>query len=47
MTEVVWYALDIAQPGDVVILSPAAASFDQYANYTARGEAFVEAVAEL
>ena len=47
MTEVVQYALDIAQPGDVVILSPAAASFDQYANYTARGEAFVEAVAEL
>ena len=47
MTEVVQCALDIAQPGDVVILSPAAASFDQYANYTARGEAFVEAVAGI
>lgn len=29
-----------AKPGDVVLLSPATASFDQYADYTARGDDF-------
>ena len=33
-----------AEPGDVVLLSPAAASFDQFADFEARGDAFVEAV---
>ena len=33
-------AADVAQPGDVVLLAPAAASFDMYADYAARGEAF-------
>ncbi len=35
-----------ALPGDVVLLSPAAASFDMFTDYAARGEAFRRAVRE-
>ncbi len=36
-----------AQPGDVVLLAPAAASFDQFRDFEARGDAFRAAVAAL
>jgi len=44
MDLVVANAGDLAQPGDVVLLAPAAASMDMFANYGARGDAFAEAV---
>ena len=36
-----------AEPGDVVVLSPAAASFDQFADFEDRGDAFRRLVEEL
>lgn len=47
MPEVIATVRDIAHAGDVVILSPASASFDQYKNYQDRGEQFVAAVRGL
>ena len=42
---VVARAAELAQPGDVVLLAPAAASMDMFPNYGARGDAFAAAVA--
>ncbi|MGQ0575752.1 MAG: UDP-N-acetylmuramoyl-L-alanine--D-glutamate ligase [Pseudonocardia sp.] len=40
-------AAAFARPGDVVLLAPAAASMDQFADYADRGRAFADAVAAL
>jgi UDP-N-acetylmuramoylalanine--D-glutamate ligase len=40
-------ALREAQKGDVVLLSPACASFDLFKNYEDRGDQFRKAVLEL
>jgi UDP-N-acetylmuramoylalanine--D-glutamate ligase len=40
-------AADAAQAGEVVLLSPACASFDQFRDYEARGDAFRAAVEAL
>ncbi len=47
MLEVVRAAAGLARPGDTVLLAPAAASYDMFANYSARGRAFAEAIQAL
>ncbi len=47
MKELVRLALQSARQGDVVLLSPACASFDLFKNYEDRGTQFREAVLEL
>lgn len=47
MKDAVSQARDAAQPGDVVLLSPACASFDMFENYQDRGDQFRRAVEEL
>jgi len=47
MDEAVTAARRLARPGDVVLLSPACASFDWFDNYEHRGRAFKEVVMSL
>jgi UDP-N-acetylmuramoylalanine--D-glutamate ligase len=47
MTEVVRAAAGLARPGDTVLLAPAAASYDMFSGYAARGDAFAAAAREL
>jgi len=47
LVEAVQCAAHAAAPGEVVLLSPACASFDQFRDYEARGEAFRAAVEAL
>lgn len=44
MGRAVEMALEDAQPGDTILLSPAAASFDQYSDFSARGDDYVKRV---
>lgn len=47
MQDAVQQAFGAARPGDVVLLSPACASFDMFTNYVQRAQAFVDAVHNL
>ena len=47
LSEAVSRAIRAAKPGDVVLFSPACASFDQFRDYEMRGDAFREIVTEL
>lgn len=47
MEEAVFKAYNAAKPGDIVLLSPACASFDMYNSYAQRGEDFCRSVANL
>ena len=44
MDEAVARAMADAQDGDIVLLAPAAASFDQYDSFEKRGEDFIRCV---
>lgn len=47
MAEAIRQAMAAAKPGDVVMLSPACASFDQFRDYEARGDVFRQIVEAL
>jgi UDP-N-acetylmuramoylalanine--D-glutamate ligase len=47
MDEAVRAAIDLARPGDAVVLSPGCASFDWYGSYGERGDDFARAVREV
>jgi UDP-N-acetylmuramoylalanine--D-glutamate ligase len=47
MRQAVVHAGEISEPGDVVLLSPGCASFDQFSGYAERGEAFARLVREI
>ena len=47
MNDAVRKAVELAAPGDTVLLAPACSSFDMFRSYAERGDVFQEAVQSL
>ena len=47
LNQAVASAHKIASPGDIVLMSPGCASFDEFNNFEDRGEKFIAMVNEL
>jgi UDP-N-acetylmuramoylalanine--D-glutamate ligase len=47
MDEAVQAAAELAQPGDTVLLAPAAASMDMFRDYADRGDRYAAAVRRI
>jgi UDP-N-acetylmuramoylalanine--D-glutamate ligase len=47
LDEAITAAAEMAEAGDVVLLSPASASFDQFKNFEIRGDHFRRRIMEL
>ncbi|KGL41121.1 UDP-N-acetylmuramoyl-L-alanine--D-glutamate ligase [Listeria newyorkensis] len=47
VTAAVPLAYELSNPGDIILLSPACASWDQYRTFEVRGRAFMDAIEEL
>ena len=47
LSEAVDSAASLAEPGDVVLLSPACASYDMFENFQQRGQEFIKLVREI
>ncbi len=47
MNEAVGFSYQLAEKGDVVLLSPACASFDMFSNFEHRGTEFKKSVRSL
>ncbi|AWE06581.1 UDP-N-acetylmuramoyl-L-alanine--D-glutamate ligase [Lysinibacillus sp. 2017] len=45
--DAVGYAAKVSEPGDIILLSPACASWDQHASFEIRGDLFIDRVMKL
>ena len=47
MNSAVAAAANLARKGDIVLLSPACASYDMFSDYRARGDSFIQSVNKM
>ena len=47
MEDAVGYAAKLSNEGDIILLSPACASWDQHASFEIRGDLFIDRVMKL